>query len=435
MPHVPEPELLPERSWYYGWVMMPVAGIMIMATLPGQTVVVSQFNTAIRGSLGLSEIQLSQAYFIGTVLASLPLTLVGRLSDRIGPRRTTALVVGGFALGMLAMANARGFVTLTLGFLLIRFLGQGALGMLSSHVLALWFERRLATVESIKHAAMGVAGFVAPAAVIALIAAVGWREAYAWLAVIVAAAVLPLVATVFRDRPEDLGQHLDNERPAAHQRWRSAHEQNEPARLEPAFTLRQALGTRVFWLLLLPGLFSGSVGTAMLFHIQPILTPSLGDDAIVAGTRAVSTWSIVLPAGLLVGGVLADRLQVRGLASAGALLVGAGASILSGAGSSAVAAVAMAVFAVGMGLGMAAISPAYARYFGRPHHGAIRGVVSTAMVAGTAAGPVALAWAASLAASGERGDFGPGLIVCGLLGLPVAAISLLIRPPVVAANA
>jgi MFS family permease len=208
-PHIAEPPLKPETPFYYGWVVMPVAALMVVGTLPGQTVVVSQFNTSIRESLGIGNDALAFAYLIGTLCAAVPLTLVGKLSDRIGPRRTAGLVVGSFLLGILALTNAAGLVSLTIGFFLIRFLGQGALGMLSSHVLALWFERRLATVESIKHAAISLAGAVVPALVLVLINEFGWRRAYAVLGIAVAAVLLPLIEFVLRDRPEEIGQHLD----------------------------------------------------------------------------------------------------------------------------------------------------------------------------------------------------------------------------------
>ena len=432
-----EPPLRPEKRFYFGWVVMPIATLMTVGTLPGQTVVVSQFNTPIRNTLGLSSESLSLAYLIGTLAAALPLTLVGTLSDRIGPRRTAALVVGGLCLGTLWLTNAVGLISLTVGFFLIRFLGQGALGLLSSHIVALWFERRLATVESIKHAVFSLAGAVVPAVVFWMIAAFGWRQAYALLGVAVAAVLLPLIAFVLRDRPEEVGQHLDNEPPLHHARWHDAHERKGAPLQEVSFTLGQALATRPFWLLLLPGLLSGFVGTAMLFHIQPLLTEAGLDKPLKAGTLAVAAWSVALFAGLMTGGPVADRLPPRAILPFSTLGIGLSCLLLWNAGTPAQAAWAMGVFGVAQGWGMAAAGPAVARFFGRPHHGAIRGFVTAAMVAGTATGPFLLTQAGAWAHGWMGGEqLGPaieghagespaplrnGLVVFAMLALPIAA--------------
>jgi MFS family permease len=71
---------------FYGWVMLGVAVLMAAATMPGQTVLMALFNASIRESLGLSIGQISAAYTIGTILASLPLPLVGRIADTLGLR-------------------------------------------------------------------------------------------------------------------------------------------------------------------------------------------------------------------------------------------------------------------------------------------------------------------------------------------------------------
>lgn len=404
---------------------MPVAALMIVGTQPGQTVVVSQFNTSIRDALALSSESLSFAYLVGTLAAALPLTLVGTLSDRIGPRTTSALVISGFLLSILWLTNATGLVSLTIGFFLIRFLGQGALGMLSSHVLALWFERRLATVESVKHAVFSLSGVVVPGVVLWMIATFGWRDAYALLGLCVAGVLLPLIAFVLRDRPEDVGQHLDNEPPDAHEQWHEAHERRTKPPAEVVFTLPQARRTASFWLLLLPGVLSGLVGTAMLFHIQPVLAEAELDDPLAAGSFAVSVWSAALFAGLLTGGPVADRLPPRAIMPVATLGIAVSSLILWQTTDPWHAAAAMGVFGVTQGWGMAAKGPAIARFFGRPHHGAIRGFVTAAMVAGTAAGPFLLtqlgAWAG--------GELRRGLPAFALVALPVAVASAFaVRP-------
>ncbi len=79
--------------FYYGYVMIPIAMMIQICTCPGQTFAISAFTPRIRESLELSDSRLSLAYMLGTVLAALPLSLMGPLSDRMGLRLLTVVAV------------------------------------------------------------------------------------------------------------------------------------------------------------------------------------------------------------------------------------------------------------------------------------------------------------------------------------------------------
>ena len=282
--------------------MAGVSMVAMIATGPGQTVIVSQFNTAIRNDLGLSELALSTAYMIGTLSAAAPLVFVGKASDRFGPR----VVMGGVALLFGAACVGIGFVghvaTLTIAFFLLRFLGQGALGLVSGHALAMWFERKLGTVNGFKLVGTQLAFAFMPALALALIDAHGWRQAYAILGVGVWVLVLPLVAFVSRDRPEQVGQLMDGD--AAPAPDLEIETTREP---DAAFTLMEALGTRSFWIVTISIVLNGLIGTALLFHIQPLLeTKGLDPEASGAVVR---TWSLTMMAAVLPCGAVAEQAQ------------------------------------------------------------------------------------------------------------------------------
>lgn len=422
----PEPELHPESRFYFGWFMLPVSLVMVCCTLPGQTVVVSMFNNAFCESLGLTLKQLGTAYLIGTLAAAFPLRRIGRLSDTLGPRLTTALVTLGLLLGCLVVSRSLNAIALTLGFFLIRLFGQGAMGMLSSHLLALWFERRLATIESIKHAGFGAACMGVPPLVVWLIAGYGWRNAYAILGLSVCLLVLPLVATIFRNKPEDIGQHLDNEPPGEHKRWQKIHKQHTQPEVPAHFTLPQARSTLTFWALMLPGMLSGLVGTAMLFHIQPILKHAGVDGVEQAGATAAMAWGAAMLLSTLVSGPIADKFPARVLIPCASLMLSASFVIMGLADSTIAAAISMAIFGLSQGLYTASFGPAIARFYGRPHHGEIRGFVTTLFVAGTATGPFLVADGAQRAG----GSFGPAFYVSALLALALGVLATrAVRPP------
>jgi len=430
-PLPPEPELHPESNFYFGWVMLPVSLVMVCCTLPGQSVVVSQFNTSFREHLGLSLESLSTAYLVGTLGAAFPLRRIGRFADMLGPRLTTAFVALGLLLGCLVVASSVNAVTLTLGFFLIRLFGQGAMGMLSSHILALWFERRLATVESIKTAGFSAACIGAPQAAVWLIAAVDWRHAYAYLGLAACALVLPLVLTIFRNKPEDIGQHLDNEPPGEHKRWQKVHKQHTQPEIPARFTLGQARSTLAFWLLIFPGMLSGLVGTAMLFHIQPILEHAGVEAFKHDGAEATSAWGAALFVSTLVSGPIADKVLPRVLMPIACVMMALSFVVMALATSGLHAGISMATFGLSQGLLSASSGPAIARYFGRPHHGEIRGFITMLMVGATATGPFLVALGARCAG----GDFGPAFYLGALVALVLSVLTTrIVRPPQPEAN-
>ena len=120
--------------FFYGWIMLPAVMLVTICTSPGQTYGVSVFNPYIQQSLGLSSAELSGAYMIGTVLASLPLFWVGALMDRYGPRRVLVGVVVLFGLTCMGMRYVSGLGSLFLVFFFLRFLGQGSMSMLAQEL-------------------------------------------------------------------------------------------------------------------------------------------------------------------------------------------------------------------------------------------------------------------------------------------------------------
>ncbi|MEM7622277.1 MAG: MFS transporter [Planctomycetota bacterium] len=418
-------EIAPPR--FYGGVMVAVSVLLTLASLPGQTVIVGLFNQPMREGLGLSVTQISLAYTIGTILAALPLTRVGRFADRFGVRRTVGLITVGFCVALALAGFAQGVVSLTVAFFFIRFLGQGSLGMLGGHVLAMWYERRLGTMESIRHVAMAIGSGVAPLLVLPLIVWLGWQQALVVLAGVVAVSVLPVVFTVFRNRPEDLGQHLDGDR-TEHETHDVLHG-GAPPPGDPAFTLRQAMGTRAYWVLLSAMAPAGIIGTALLFHMQTLLE-SVGADPANAA-KAIAPWPIATAASMLLGGWLADRVPAWVLVSIANVVMGVSCLVIWGSTQAEslarfeVVGAGMLVFGLAMGLSIAAANPAVARFFGRTHHGSIRGSVSTVQVAGTGAGPLLAGWLYEM----SGGSFASLLAGFAIFCVPLTIVSTTLRKP------
>jgi hypothetical protein len=357
----------------------------------------------------------------------------------------------GLATGVVAgleLGEAAGRVVLlgTLGvaFFLLRFLGQGALGLVSSHALAMWFERRLGIMESIRSLGMPLTMAVLPALLLGLIDAAGWRVAYAVLGVGVWVIVLPGALLAHVNRPEDVGQRLDGgeagEGVAAGEAAAGVPDEDHgaPAARAPRegdqFTLRQALRTRAYWIVTASMVLSAAVGTAFVFHTQPMMH-DLGLSREVAAA-AVGTLGVVSLVCTVPFGALTDRVRPSLLLAATGVLLALACGcyavagrmgsfpVLGLEGTVVAAHAAYVMLALSQGLLFVMASPIFARFFGRRHHGAIRGSLTTFMVVGTSVGPFVFAGWRDLV-----GDFGGAYLIAGAVSLGLAGWALVLRRP------
>ena len=387
------------------------------ATAPGQTFVLSQFNDAlcapvdaVTPGLGLTPTGLAGAYLVGTLLSAASLTHAGKVADVLGPRRMIAIAALGLGLAGLGFSMVHGIVGLALAFFALRFFGQGVMTLASSHALALRFDARLGSVEGLRGATVSLAIATTPLIAVGLIGTLGWRTA-AWILCAGSAALGLFAAYGLLDADPPRQPAIGNGGAAS----------SGPAD-GPSFTLASARGTLSFWTLIACTAFTATLLTAVHFHLQPILgVRGIGE------TEAASTFVPFAIAGLaatLVGGVLVDRLRPRAILAPAILSLGLGAALVGQAPNFRAAAVGMAILGAGHGLTMAVLAPTLARYFGRSHHGAIRGAVGTAAVAGSAAGPYALS-----AAAGPLAGFETALYCASALAIPLVVLAIRLRAP------
>jgi len=404
--------------FFYGWVMLPTVMLISICTSPGQTFGIAVFNPYIQEALGLSSSELSGAYMAGTMLASLPLIWVGALMDRYGPRRVLVGVVLLFGLTCMGMTQVSGIATLFVIFFFLRLLGQGSMSMLARNALAMWFERRLGFASGLSNVGMAAAVGVVPALGIMLIDAYGWREAYAILGLSVWVLVLPLLAFVFRNKPEDMGQVPDGG---------DAPRQREQLKVRVGgagrgFTLEQALRSRSYWIAVCAMASWSMSGTGAQFHIVSIFA-GRGLGAMEVATM-FSIYAVVIACVRLGGGILADKLPLNGLIAASMLFQGLGLAVLNGLRAEWLPYAYPVVFALGSGLLMSVGETMWVRYYGRRHLGRIRGSVSTIGVAASGVGPFVMGMAYDF-----FGGFSEVLWGCAALCAPLALLGLWATPP------
>lgn len=393
--------------------MIPLAVLVQVASSPGQTFAIMGFTPHFQASLGLSSSQLALAYMLGTCLAAIPLSAIGPLSDRFGIRATVLTVASTLALACCIMSVAQGFFSLLFGFLLLRFLGQGSMTLLGSNMISMWFRSRLGTVNAVMSLGGAAAFALVPMILLDAIDHFGWRSTYLLMGATVLVLIVPIVWLLAGERPEDLGQFADGKR-------ESEDEQN--GTYEPCLTLGEALRHRTLWILSLSMASWAGVGTGIIFYALEIF----GDLGIPADSAKLlfGTFSSSMLATQVLGGVLADRFQLRGLLSLGFVMLTLGAAAVPMTQNTGTMHLFALLFGGGQGFAISITATMWARYYGRNHLGKIRGIAWCLTVAGSGCGPLFLGiikdW---------TGSFQLGLWLFTAIMLPLPLILLFATPP------
>lgn len=389
MPSSKEPDVsssLVDRSpVYYGWIVLGVSTLGMAATLPGQTAGVSLFIDAFIEDLGLSRSLVSWFYTVATVVGSLALPLMGRLLDRWGPRRMAVAVIALFAASCVGMSQVRGWVGVFVGFVCLRGFGQGTLGLINNHAVNLWFERRRGLAVGILGLGMAGATALFPPLIDEGIQVYGWQPTYLLMGGILAVVMLPLGALLYRDAPERYG--LSPDPPSADLTDDESGTEHDGAvrGVEPEVAYR----TWTFWLFTAAGVCTAGLGTGLLFHHFSILEEvGVGRDLAAQFFIPLGVVTALFNVGT---GWLVDHSPPRALLGLQLILFGTMMGLLPAVSTTAEVWVYGGVFGVSQGMQQALLGSAYAHYFGRLHHGTIRGLANTVFIGGTAIGPALLA--------------------------------------------
>ncbi len=422
------PGSTPDRP-FHGWRILAAAVVTTILTGPGQTIGVAVFIDPMVDALGVSRSAVSSAYLIGTLAGASAMPFFGRFVDRNGVRWAQTLVGLAFAAALVNMSAVQNLVWLAIGFGGIRMMGQGALSMIQTVAVSLWFERRRGVAMGVLATVSGTGIVAVPLALNAVIDLTGWRVAWLVAAAVILVTVVPTARLVLVDRPEDIGQTPDGETPADKNpagkntagkntvgkdpdgpETGSARTAGTPTLSSgsadrtggdqlPAtdqtlprsrsLTRAEAVRTRQFWILTTVGFTVGMLVTGLNFHQIDLLSE--------AGLSSGEAAAMFLPqiigssvSGIAIGYVI-DRVGIRFVpALALALLV-----VVHLIAASMQPGLIVFVYAVSLGatggVTRATLSTLIPSYFGTDHIGSIQGVMTVSMVAGSAVGPVALA--------------------------------------------
>lgn len=397
---------------FYGWRMVFFCTIVRAFTAPGQTIGVSAFTDELIDALGTSRSGVATAYLFGTLVGATTLPFVGRWVDRAGVKRTLTIVSIAFACAIALTSTVQNVVMLAFAFLGLRMLGQGAMSLIGTQGVVMWFEQRRGLALAIS--TMGTVGILSltPLTFGQIIDVVGWRQAWLVLAIIVAITIVPIARFAIVDRPEDIGQVPDTAAGntiAEQVRGRS-------------FTVAEAIRTPAFWTLSGITMMAGAFSTALAFHN----TDLLGEQ----GLNKTQAAAVFIPqligsaASSFVVGTLTDRLPARPLMFFGGSMLALGTFLATLVEPGAMSVLYGIVLGMGGGAIGALSGALYPKWFGVGHIGSIKGIATTANVGASAVGPLIFSIGNDIADSYE-----PVAIMAALLSAVVASIALVVRTP------
>ncbi len=264
--------------FFYGYILLFIGSLGILASIPGQTVGVSIFTDPVKDALGLSRNQFSNAYMIGTLLSAFFVTKAGVLFDLYGARYVAFFATLFLGISLLlcsvsveisdSIKNVFNFnswivpfVLMTILFFFIRFCGQGVLTMASRNMIMIWFDKNRGKVNSISSIAVTLGFSSSPIFINYLVDNHGWEMSWQLLAICLFIFSF-CVFQLYRNRPEDFNLLPDGVTKKA--------KTTKAIKVETDFTLEETKKTRAFWMIGLTLAFNSFFITGFTFHVVSI---------------------------------------------------------------------------------------------------------------------------------------------------------------------
>lgn len=396
----------PTKDPAYGWVIVILAALAMIATMPGRTHGLGIITERLLSdeTLGLSRQSFAMINFWATLIGAAFCIPAGWMLDRMGSRPTAALVVALLGIVVLAMTRATGVVQFAILILLTRGLGQSALSVVSISMTGKWFQRRLPLATAVYSVVVSM-GFMAAFIAAMSYAKSDWRVVWSFEGYVLLFFCAPWFAILIRSAPTI--ELADNSEFVA--------DNND-------FTLTEALQTPAFWMYGLATALYGLVSSGTSLFNESILVErqfppdtfyklSMFTTLIGLATNLTTGWLITR---LPISFVAAMAMSLLSLALLSLPFITTYPQLVC--------------YAIGMGCsgGMVTVLffAVWAKLYGRSHLGRIQSIAQMLTVFASALGPVILA-----EVKVRLGSYQPAMIGLGLVTAAFAAAVAFVPPP------
>lgn len=342
---------------------------------------ISVFFKPLAADLGLTRAATSLATGIARLQGGIEGPLTGWLSDRYGPKWVIVTGIGFVVLGLSLMSIADSPWQYYVFWGVFIGIGQNlALTIAIDKALSDWFIARRGLAFGIRFAIIGICQIIVVPIITWLVIAEGWQTTCLIWAIVMSVGIPLTLIFIKPRRPEYYGLLPDGFTPTEakatdEKGMLDAGREYAESFEEEEFTVRQALKTRAFWMMLLPWSCTILVMGGFTVHVVPFLT-DMDISPTAAGAMLSMMIFFTIPSRFL-GGVLADRIpknRLQLVASTSIFLQALGLGIFLAHQNIATAYILLILF----GLGNGAVTPIRlamgGRYFGRKAFASILGV-------------------------------------------------------------
>ncbi len=367
-------------AFYYGWVIVVVAALAMVATMPGRTHGLGTVTERLLADpeLNIDRVQFGELNFWATILGATFCLPCGKLLDRFGIRLALTFVTALLGTIVLAMTWVNNYWLFFLAILLTRGLGQSALSVVSLSMTGKWFSRRLGLATAV-YTVLMAGGWIAAFSIIGIYREVSWRVVWAGMGYGLLLGLVPLGWLAVRNSPEECGLQLDGNGQA-----------NKVESEVAGYSLRAALAEPAFWAFALATSVYGLVSSGTsLFNEAILLERGFSKETYYTLLKISTGLSL---AGNFLGGWLVQRTSLRQVMGISMSLLAAALLWLPQVCTFPQLLVYALGFSLGGGMMTVVFFTAFGKVFGRLHLGQIQGVAQMLTVFASALGPVLLAY-------------------------------------------
>jgi MFS family permease len=396
---------------FYGYlIVLACAGIQAVGV--GAYVTFGVFFKSLIAEFDWSRAILSGAHSSTFLIAGIVGILVGRLTDRFGPR--VLMSVAGFFCGaaLLLMSRINAPWQLYLFYSLFFGIGLSAVDVIALSTTARWFVLRRGVMTGIVKMGTGTGQLIMPLAASLLIAGFGWRTAYVILGG-TAMVLLISIAQLLRRDPARMGLLPDSG---------TRSEVPGIALPEAGASFREALADRQFWTIFFANLTACFALLSVMLHIVPHAT-DIGIPSTAAAGLLSTIGGVSIVGRFMIGNAI-DRIGNRNCMILCFILLIGVLLWLQLAENLWMLYLFAAVYGFTHGGFFTVISPIVAEYFGLRSHGLLFGIAVFAGTVGGFFGPIFAGYIFDMTASYRIAFW--GCICTSAIGL---GLILSLKPP------
>lgn len=377
-------------TFYYGWIIVSIAALGLFFSGPGQTYGISVFINSYINDFGWSRSLVSSIYSAATLIAGLILPIVGRKIDKGGHRKTIFVISILLGITCLWMSFVSNPIMLFLGFIFLRLFGQGSMSLIPSTLVCQWFIKRRGLALSIMTLGGVISSATLPIINNYLINKMGMKFTWVVWTLALVCIMMPLGWIFVRNKPEDLNLVPDGDTKNDDSKLR-VKTNTVKIKNEINWTVKEAMRTRAFWLMLFCMTIPSMINTGLTFHMISIIEEK-GFSSMFAASILSITALIQLPLNFIAGFVV-DRVKVHYIKSINYLVLVLAMLIIT-FGKLEIVLISYSILnAVFCAFDSVSTEVLWPSYFGRKNLGSIRSIAMTATVIGSALGPMPFGYA------------------------------------------